>query len=90
MRAAPAARLLRLLPVVALAACGADPHRLKSGPATQPAALTICPASTGVQGVDVSYYQGTIDWGQVAGAGIAFGIARINDGTYLDPQFQPN
>ena len=34
------------------------------------------------QGVDVSEWQGNIDWAQVAGAGLAFGIARVSDGLW--------
>jgi lysozyme len=31
-----------------------------------------------------------IDWAQVAGAGINFAIARVSDGSFLDPQFPAN
>jgi lysozyme len=48
-------------------------------------------ASSYAQGIDVSQYQGTIDWSQVAGAGISFAIARVSDGlNYPDPYFAQN
>jgi lysozyme len=44
-----------------------------------------------VQGVDVSVYQGTVDWSQVAASGRGFAIARISDGTgTMDPTFAAN
>jgi lysozyme len=42
-----------------------------------------------VHGIDVSYYQGTIDWTQVA-TEYDFAIARINHGDFMDPQFDAN
>src|SRR5580693_3504851 len=32
------------------------------------------------KGVDVSKYEGTVDWAKVKSAGYAFGIARVSDG----------
>ncbi len=53
--------------------------------------LETCPRSTVVRGIDVSIYQGAIDWRQVRTAGIAFGIARISDGTTVpDARFAEN
>lgn len=44
-----------------------------------------------VQGIDVSHYQGVVDWKQVAQAGMAFAFAKATDGiTYVDPQFSTN
>jgi GH25 family lysozyme M1 (1,4-beta-N-acetylmuramidase) len=41
-----------------------------------------------VQGVDVSDYQGTIDWTKVKGSGVDFAIIRVSDGTqYPDSKF---
>jgi lysozyme len=37
-------------------------------------------AAGAVQGVDVSHYQGDIDWGAVKGSGRSFAIAAIGDG----------
>ena len=45
----------------------------------------------GVQGIDVSHYQGTIDWGLVAEAGKVFTFIKATEGTSeVDPQFQAN
>lgn len=49
--------------------------------------LVVCAAGPTVQGIDVSIYQGTIDWAAVHHAGKEFAIARIGDGTYKDPTF---
>jgi lysozyme len=44
-----------------------------------------------VEGIDVSYYQGTIDWNGVKGSGIAFAVTRISDGlNFPDTQFDRN
>ena len=54
-------------------------------------AMTVCAAGAQVDGVDVSYYDGTIDWTQVYGAGKRFAIIRVSDGTgFIDPQFPAN
>jgi lysozyme len=42
------------------------------------------------RGVDVSQYEGTIDWATVAKSGISFGIARVSDGMTHDPTFARN
>jgi GH25 family lysozyme M1 (1,4-beta-N-acetylmuramidase) len=52
---------------------------------------TTANAATTLPGIDVSKWQGTIDWSKVAGAGIRFAIARATKGrTYVDPTFQAN
>lgn len=74
--------------VLALAGCG--PQEGLDAPeltATQSQELVVCAAGTTVEGIDVSIYQGTIDWAKVKGAGKKFAIARIGDGTYRDPTF---
>ncbi|HWM90365.1 MAG TPA: glycoside hydrolase family 25 protein [Thermoanaerobaculia bacterium] len=44
-----------------------------------------------IQGIDVSHFQGTVDWQQVAQAGITFVFAKATEGiTYVDPQFHAN
>jgi GH25 family lysozyme M1 (1,4-beta-N-acetylmuramidase) len=41
--------------------------------------------------VDVSYYQGNFDWHAAKAVGVAFGFARVSDGThFIDPQFGNN
>ncbi len=53
-------------------------------------ALTVCPGPVTVPGIDVSFWQGHINWPQVATAGYAFAIARINDGHSMDGEFNAN
>jgi lysozyme len=53
-------------------------------------AAVVCAGSQTVLGIDVSHYQGSIDWNQVKGSGRAFGIASVGDGTYQDPDFAAN
>ena len=44
-----------------------------------------------IPGIDVSHYQGTVDWSSVKNAEIVFAFAKATDGnTYTDPQFQIN
>ncbi|MCA9661622.1 MAG: MYXO-CTERM sorting domain-containing protein [Myxococcales bacterium] len=51
----------------------------------------VCADGPTVQGIDVSYWQGDIDWKAVAGDGIKFAIIRASDGTgYIDSKFAPN
>jgi hypothetical protein len=47
-------------------------------------ALKVCPSGGTVPGVDVSDWQGDIDWDAVAASGITFAIARVAHGTALD------
>lgn len=51
---------------------------------------TVCPTTT-LYGVDVSYYQGTVNWTSVKSAGKSFAFIRVSDGTgTLDPNFATN
>lgn len=78
----------------ALAACGGPPDERHPGvdrgemPST---ALTVCAAGPTVKGVDVSHWDGALDWVKLAGSGQAFGIAKATEGvTFVDPMFQAN
>ena len=54
-------------------------------------ALTVCAKGTVTKGVDVSVYQGSVDWSKVKAAGITFAIVRVSDGTgTLDSTFATN
>ncbi|MGP4111870.1 GH25 family lysozyme [Streptomyces sp. 4N509B] len=47
--------------------------------------------TTGVQGIDVSNWQGSINWSSVRGAGIQFAWMKATEGTtYTDPRFDAN
>jgi GH25 family lysozyme M1 (1,4-beta-N-acetylmuramidase) len=77
---------------LALGACSSS-----SGPddsCSSGAAIDIassCASGATVKGVDVSTYQGAVDWASVKSSGRVFGIARISDGTANpDDQFVAN
>lgn len=54
-------------------------------------ALSVCAGTNIAKGIDVSYYQGTIDWAKVKASGRDFAIARVSDGTgFNDPKFSAN
>ncbi len=81
-------RMLKpLLLVVTLAACGPAVELDADEYGTTSQDLVVCAAGPTVQGIDVSTYQGTINWAQVHAAGKEFGIARIGDGLGKDPTF---
>lgn len=83
-----------------LSACGAQlgkegAEEGTAGSASDPIEFheeaTVCPGSNKVYGIDVSYYQGTINWAAVKAAGKQFAIIRVSDGTgFLDPKFATN
>lgn len=51
----------------------------------------LSPDPTGVRGIDVSHYQGTIDWSSVAKTGVAFAFIKATEGTSsVDSEFQTN
>ena len=79
-----------LLAALLLGACsGGSPAPEAVGHSS--AAVTVCAAGTTLQGVDVSEYQGTVDWGSAAASGLSFAIARVSDGTTTpDPTFSAN
>src|SRR4051794_26211315 len=82
-------RSLLALPLLALplAGCG-DGGGEPLGSAEEE--LVVCAGPTIVQGIDVSYYQGDIDWAQVKGSGVEFGVARVSDGFFKDTKFDQN
>lgn len=48
-------------------------------------------AQPGLPGIDVSHYQGTINWSSVAAGGVQFAYMKTTDGTtYTDPTFAAN
>ncbi|HEY7957558.1 MAG TPA: GH25 family lysozyme [Polyangia bacterium] len=72
--------------VFALSACSAPPVQIEE----VEGALVSCPGPNKVQGIDVSEFQGSINWSSVKASGRQFAIARVDDGTYLDPDFATN
>ncbi len=50
----------------------------------------VCADPETLHGIDVSYYQGTIDWDAVAGA-VDFALIRVSHSTeFFDPEFDAN
>lgn len=50
---------------------------------------TVCGVGPTVKGIDVSYYQGSINWTQVKGDGVEYAFIRVSDGTgFVDPKFE--
>ncbi|KAJ3717054.1 N,O-diacetylmuramidase [Lentinula raphanica] len=46
---------------------------------------------SGPKGIDVSHFQGTIDWSSIAANGISFVFIKATEGTtFLDPNFSDN
>lgn len=62
------------------------------GTATDEQALTrSCRPTQTLKGIDVSYYQGRIDWNAARRDGVAFAFIRVSDGvTFVDPRFEEN
>ena len=51
----------------------------------------VCATGKTLQGIDVSVYQGTIDWAQVAASGRAFAFVKATDGSStVDSKFARN
>ena len=82
-------RLSLAIPVLLLAcAPGADGGE-RVGAARE--AMTVCPAGTTLEGVDISHYDGDIDWPSVVASGRAFAFAKATEGlTFTDPKFADN
>ncbi|GGV29983.1 lysozyme [Streptomyces griseoflavus] len=59
-------------------------------PAGEPSMGVLAPTD-GVQGIDVSHWQGAINWTSVRGSGIQFAWMKATEGTgYKDPRFNTN
>ena len=49
------------------------------------------PTDYAIQGIDVSKYQGDVDWNAVAGSGVRFAYIKATEGgDYLDEKFRQN
>lgn len=51
----------------------------------------VCAAGPTTKGIDVSFYQGNIDWAKVKASGVEFAFVRVSDGLVnLDSKFAQN
>lgn len=84
-------QLVLVVGVAVVAACGVAPEESPGADiGVSRDALQVCAGAATVPGIDVSEWQGAIDWNQVAAAGFRYAITRINDGHHQDPTFQGN
>ncbi len=81
-----------LLAALVLAACGQPVEGLPADDAASVEQfLSVCAGSSTLPGIDVSSYQGTINWSQVAGSGIKFGYTKATEAlSYQDAYFHAN
>ena len=87
MRLRPCFLVVLLLPI----ACGRSQQELKQHDDLSREFQTVCASGPTLPGIDVSSYQGTINWGQVAGSGIAWAYAKATEGTgFQDRTFPGN
>jgi GH25 family lysozyme M1 (1,4-beta-N-acetylmuramidase) len=69
----------------------AGAHATHESSGTTSSAATVCAGGSTLEGLDVSDYDGTVNWTEVASSGRSFAIARISDGTgYPDSTFAAN
>lgn len=67
-----------------------DNLKALQGP-VEPVEIEVCAGAETLRGIDVSYYQGDIDWNAVAADGISFAWVRVSHSTqFFDPQFDAN
>jgi lysozyme len=78
--------------VIGVVACGSGAGPGESVGSAGAAIMShVAAAGTVLQGVDVSHYQGTVDWTSAKTAGIAFGFAKATESTTdIDPDFATN
>ena len=72
-----------------LAGCVASAPQQDEPTASSQAATTVCGQTT-VKGVDISHYDGTIDWTTAHQSGVGFAFALAEDGTAADAAFARN
>jgi len=57
---------------------------------TRVLANTVCPSGTVLEGVDVSHFNGIVDWSQVQASGKSFAFVAASNGLVEDPNFDTN
>jgi lysozyme len=80
-------RSLPLVFAVALVGC----QSVEPALGTTQQEVVVCPGASTVEGIDVSEFQGNVDWAKVKASGRQFAIIRVSDGTgHLDSTFAQN
>jgi lysozyme len=79
--------IARLLAVATLAGCADSPPDVDSIGED----VVTCAAGSTIKGVDVSHFDGTVDWGAAKRDGITFAIIKATEGTsFVDNHFATN
>src|ERR1043166_6876380 len=97
MRTTPASLVVVAI-VFSVASCSYDGDltmgsmlNANAPPSAEEAIHNVCPHGATTFGIDVSKWQGNIDWGGVAASGVQFAIMRVSDGTgYIDEKYDQN
>ena len=72
-------------------ACSADTASDEATTGATADELRVCAGGSTLKGIDVSVYQGSVDWAKVKSSGRAFSFARVSDGTSsIDSKFASN
>jgi len=87
-----AATVKRLLFLAFLVGCAADSLTgADENVSVTEQDATVCGVGPTVKGIDVSYYQGTINWTSVKNDGVKFAFIRASDGlNTIDSKFESN
>jgi GH25 family lysozyme M1 (1,4-beta-N-acetylmuramidase) len=76
-----------VLPLAICACAAPDPDALSQ----EELAATVCGKGPTVKGIDVSVYQGTINWASAKADGVRYAFVRVSDGTTVpDTKFAAN
>lgn len=89
LRATANAAIAAIAVMTATAGCGPEPRMGTDGVDQLRQWLSVCPGAETVPGIDVSHWNGAIDWGLVADAGVRWAYAKATESTsYSDPTFE--
>src|SRR5437763_278181 len=87
-------RLRMILLAAAVSGCGPEEdtprdHRAMGDDAVSiEQGLTVCPGPNTLPGIDISHYDGTINWTMVKGSGVQWAYAKATENlTYVDPTY---
>jgi hypothetical protein len=66
---------------LSISACGGDAGGETTG--TVHEEVSVCAGPNTTPGIDVSHWEGTVDWVKVKSSGQRFGFVKATQGTYL-------